>query len=113
MFGFGEEEHRQVYGDEHKGKFSHELIAGAASFEAARIFEKDQRKEGKPVSHGFAKEMLAGIAGGEVDKLFETKGLDYLDRDRARAEATSRVQQGYDEHYGRHEDWRPDHPPPF
>jgi hypothetical protein len=69
---------------QHKPKFSHELVAGAASFEAMRMFENSQRKEGKSVSHGFAKELLAGIAGGEVDKLFETKGLDELDQFRAR-----------------------------
>lgn len=27
-----------------------------------------------------AKEMLAGIIGAEVDKLAETKGLDFVDR---------------------------------
>ena len=33
MFGF--DEHQEVYGGEtHESKFSHELIAGAASFEA-------------------------------------------------------------------------------
>jgi len=30
---------------------------------------------GKPVSHQFAKELLAGFAGAEVDKLAETKGM--------------------------------------
>ena len=56
-----------------------------------KLFEDHQRKEGetailssmnwlltiitgKPVSHAFAKELLAGFAGGEVDKLAETKG---------------------------------------
>lgn len=29
---------------------------------------------GKPISHQFAKELLAGFAGGEVDKLAETHG---------------------------------------
>lgn len=29
---------------------------------------------GKPVSHAFAKELLAGFAGGEIDKLAETHG---------------------------------------
>ena len=29
---------------------------------------------GKPVSHQFAKELLAGFAGGEIDKLAETHG---------------------------------------
>ncbi len=34
-----------------------------------------------------AKEILAGIAGAEVDKLFETKGLDFLDREKAKHHA--------------------------
>lgn len=39
--------HRQVYGEErHEAKFSHEAIAGAASFEAFKAFEDHQRKEG-------------------------------------------------------------------
>lgn len=38
MFGFGEDEHRAVYGgEEHHSKFSHELLAGAASFEAVSV----------------------------------------------------------------------------
>lgn len=115
MFGFGDHEnsHEQVYGEKHEGKFSHELLAGAASFEAAKLFEDRQRREGKPVSHQFAKELLAGIAGGEVDKLFETKGLDYLDRDKARDQAGEYAQRGYDQHYGGQEQWHPDQQPPF
>lgn len=115
MFGFGDHEdnHQAVYGEKHEGKFSHELLAGAASFEAAKLFEDRQRREGKPVSHAFAKEMLAGIVGGEVDKLFETKGLDYLDRGEARRQAVDNVQRGYDNHYGNQEQWHPDSQPPF
>lgn len=111
MFGF--EHHEQVYGGEHEGKFSHELLAGAASFEATKLFEDRQRREGKPVSHAFAKELLAGIAGGEVDKLFETKGLDYLDQRRAREQAQDYAVNNYDQHYGQQEQWHPDHAPPF
>lgn len=111
MFGF-EEHHEQVYGN-HEAKFSHELVAGAASFEAAKLFEDQQRREGKPVLHAFAKELLAGIAGGEVDRLFETRGLNYLDRDAARRTAQEYAQQNYDRHYGQYQQWHPDVPPPF
>lgn len=40
--------HRQVYGGEqhHEAKFSHELIAGAASFAGMKAWEDHQRKEG-------------------------------------------------------------------
>jgi hypothetical protein len=44
---------QEVYGadggydnPEHKGKFSHELVAGAASFEGFKLYEDHQRKEG-------------------------------------------------------------------
>jgi len=38
------------------------------------ISQSAHRNSGKPVSHAFAKELLAGFAGGEVDKLAETHG---------------------------------------
>ncbi|ANB12000.1 hypothetical protein AWJ20_228 [Sugiyamaella lignohabitans] len=112
MFGLFEDSHNQVYnGQQHESKFSHELVAGAASFAAAKIFEDKQRKEGKPVSHQFAKEALAGIAGAEVDKLFESKGLNYLDKEKVKHQAQQNVQQGYDDHYGSQAQWDPNHPP--
>lgn len=51
------------------------------------------------MSHQFAKELLAGIAGAEVDKLIETKGLDYVDREKAKRQAQENVERMYDEHY--------------
>jgi len=42
---------------------------------------------GEPVSHQFAKEMIAGFAGAEADKLAETKGADWVDRERLRNQA--------------------------
>jgi hypothetical protein len=104
MFGFGhssaEKAHEAVYGGQHEGSLTHELLAGAASFEAMRMYEQRQREQGEEVSHGFAKEMLAAFVGAEVDKLFETKGLDYLDRDEAKRRAMEQAQALYDERYG-------------
>lgn len=54
---------------------------------------------GKPISHQFAKELLVGIAGAEVDKLAETKGLDFIDREKAKHHAKEQVQSLYDDHY--------------
>lgn len=115
MFGFDDyqDSHAAVYGDQHEGKFSHELVAGGASFAAFKVFEDRQRRNGQPVSHAFAKEMLAGIAGGEIDKLFETKGLDYLDRDESKRQAQQYVEQAYEQHYGGQDQWHPDSQPPF
>lgn len=78
--GESHEQYNQVYDNDgqqqdHQGSLGHEVIAGGASFAAFKAFEDHQRKEGKPVSHAFAKELLAGFAGAEVDKLAETKGV--------------------------------------
>lgn len=55
---------------------------------------------GKQVEHGFAKELLAGFIGGEVDKLAETKGLDEYDKVRAREHGKRQGERMYDDHYG-------------
>lgn len=48
--------------------------------------------------------MLAGFAGGEVDRLAETKGADYIDREKAKREARQNTEQLYDQHYGQQGD---------
>ncbi|RFU25887.1 hypothetical protein B7463_g10454, partial [Scytalidium lignicola] len=101
-----QDDYQQVQ-EHHEGKLSHELVAGAASFGAFKIFEDRQRAEGKPVSHQFAKELLAGIAGAEVDKLAETKGEDFFDREKAKHHAKQRAEQMYDEHYGGQDQYDP------
>lgn len=47
MFGFGEaKEHRDAVYGEHEAKLSHEVVAGGAAFEAMKLFEDRQRKNG-------------------------------------------------------------------
>ena len=41
--------------------------------------------------------MLAGLAGAEVDKLCETKGLDYVDREKAKHQAKKNAEALYDD----------------
>jgi hypothetical protein len=100
-FGWGESEdaYNQVQQGDNQSSFGHEAIAGAASFGAFKMFEDHQRKEGKTVSHQFAKELLVGFAGAEIDKLAETKGMDFVDRERAQHAAKKNVENMYDEHY--------------
>lgn len=62
---------------------------------------------GEEVSHGFAKEMLAGFAGAGVDYLAETKGADFVDREKAKHEAKQKAEQLYDQHYGQNENYNP------
>jgi len=102
-----QEVHQQVYGydgrvqEEHKGKFSHEVIAGAAGFEAMKAYEDHLRKTGQPVTHSTMKELLAGFASAEVDKLFESKGLDFIDRKEAEHHAKQQAHHYAEQRYGR------------
>lgn len=110
-------------------KLSHELIAGAGAFAAFKTFEDHQRNEGKlapfnnypavtnrrtgkPVSHQFAKELLAGFAGAEVDKLAETKGEDFFDKERSKHEAKKKAEAMYDDHYGGQDQYDPQNQAP-
>ncbi|KAF8607007.1 putative phosphoglycerate mutase family protein, partial [Ceratobasidium sp. AG-I] len=74
----------QVQNRPHEAKWSHELIAGAASYEAAKAYEDHVARNGEPDSHAKAKEILAGFAGAFVDREVETRGLDFIDRERAK-----------------------------
>jgi hypothetical protein len=67
---------------------------------------------GKPVSHQFAKELLAGFAGGEVDRLAETKGEDFFDREKAKHQAKQNAEQLYDQHYGQYDEYNPNQQQP-
>jgi len=82
---------------DNQASFTHELIAGAASYEAAKAYENHCDQNGNPGSHQEAKEILAGFSGAAVDRLAETKGLDYIDREKAKRDATQDVSQAYDQ----------------
>ncbi|KDQ54515.1 hypothetical protein JAAARDRAFT_160537 [Jaapia argillacea MUCL 33604] len=85
--------YEQVNSSPHKSHLSHELIAAAASYEAAKAYENHCQKNGKPASHAEAKELLAGITGGFVDKIAETKGLDAADKERAKHQARQQAEK--------------------
>ncbi|KAG0362401.1 hypothetical protein BGZ54_008633 [Gamsiella multidivaricata] len=95
MFGFGSH-HEEVYGEQtHSSSWSHELIAGAAAFEAMKSYEDKQPGE----KHKLTKEIFAAMAAAETDKLFETKGLDFLDREKAKHQAKKNAERIYEEKY--------------
>ncbi|EDR09954.1 uncharacterized protein LACBIDRAFT_293775 [Laccaria bicolor S238N-H82] len=77
---------------EHKAHLSHELIAAAASYEAAKAYQKHCEENGKPQSHAKAKEILAGFSGAFVDRLVETKGLDFVDKQKAKHHAKEQAE---------------------
>jgi len=113
-FGWGEshDAYQEVQNSDHQAKLSHEVVAGGAAFTAFKMFEDRQRKEGKPVSHQFAKEALVGLAGLEVDRLAETKGEDYFDREKAKHDAKRNAEHMYDQHYGNQDNYDPNRQQP-
>ncbi|CAG8784554.1 7960_t:CDS:2 [Gigaspora margarita] len=94
--------HDDVYNEKkHKGHLTHEIIAGAAAFEAMKSYEKKKAEAtGKKDKHAFLKETFAAIAAAEAEKLIETKGLDAIDKAKAKHQAQESAKQLYDEKYG-------------
>jgi len=48
---------------------------------------------GKPESHEKAKEIMAGFAGAFVDREVETRGLDFIDREKAKRHARQHIER--------------------
>jgi hypothetical protein len=51
-----------------------------------------QFKKGHPQGHAEAKEILAGFIGAFVDREVETRGLDFVDRERAKKYAQNETE---------------------
>ncbi|CAD6581652.1 MAG: hypothetical protein CYPHOPRED_001673 [Cyphobasidiales sp. Tagirdzhanova-0007] len=80
----------QAYND-NRPKFTHELIGGAAAYEAERKYQQHCAENGQPENHEMAKDLMAGFAGAEADRLIETKGLDFIDNERAKRSAQDSI----------------------
>ena len=94
-------------------------IAGAAGFAAMKAYESHLRASGQQPSHMLMKvrspfsahskhdihafydtqEILAGIAAAEVDKLVETKGMDWIDRHKAHKQAQKQAHDLAEQRY--------------
>jgi hypothetical protein len=100
MFG-AQDAYDQVYDDGRpRHEITHELIAGAAGFEAMRMWEHHREREGYPEHHELAKELLAGFVTAEVDKHFERGHYGHLDRERAQFDARQQADHLWDQQYG-------------
>ncbi|CAG8159288.1 unnamed protein product [Penicillium salamii] len=85
------------YHQKHEPSKIHELIAGAASYEAAKAYEDHVARNGQPESHAKAKELLAGFAGAFIDREVESRGLDFFDKEKAKYEARENAHNAYDQ----------------
>lgn len=55
---------------------------------------------GHPDDHAQAKEILAGAIGFFVDREVETKGLDFIDREKAKRHAQQQAESELNNQYG-------------
>ncbi|KAG8875986.1 hypothetical protein FRB97_004536 [Tulasnella sp. 331] len=85
--------HDEVEKAPHKAKLSHQLIAGAAAFEAARAYEHHEASNGTKVRFALIKSVVAAAIGAYIDRIVESKGLDWLDKEKAKKEAMARVEE--------------------
>ncbi|KAI7863836.1 hypothetical protein BDF14DRAFT_1840316 [Spinellus fusiger] len=90
----------QVPGEQHKAAWTHDLIAAAAAFEAMHYYNKKKAEKGEEENHGLAKEMIAGLAGASIDHFVETKGLDWIDHEKAKRHARIEAEKLYAEQTG-------------
>ncbi|HEY0937697.1 MAG TPA: DUF3759 domain-containing protein [Trebonia sp.] len=79
---------------------THELLAGAAAFEAMRMFEHHREREGIPEHHELAKELLAGFVAAEVEKHFESGRYGHLNRREASQMAREQADSLYQQQHG-------------
>lgn len=54
---------------------------------------------GPPESHEKAKEVLAALAGSIIDREVEIRGLDFIDRERAKTHAERQLTEAYSQNY--------------
>ncbi|KAF4972606.1 hypothetical protein FSARC_879 [Fusarium sarcochroum] len=83
----------QVQNRPHEAEWTHELLGGAAAYEAAKSYENHVARNGEPDNHAQAKEILAGVIGAFVDREVETRGLDYVDKEKAKRHAQRQAEE--------------------
>jgi hypothetical protein len=95
--------HDDVYGGRRPHhEVTHELLAGAAGFEAVRMYEHHREREGIAEHHELGKELLAGFAVAEIDKHFEQDRYGHLNRHEARRLAQEQADFLWQERHGRY-----------
>ena len=93
----------QVYDDQRpRHEITHELLAGAAGFEAVPMYEHHREDEGITEHHQLGKELLGAFAGAEIDKHFENGYYDHLDQEQARDAAQQQADYLWQQQYGQY-----------
>ncbi|KAF8682081.1 hypothetical protein AX14_004413 [Amanita brunnescens Koide BX004] len=81
---------------EHKAKLSHQLIAGAATYEMTKAYNEHCAKNGKPNNHAKAMEIIAGLSGVVITRFAETKGAEMFDKHKAKQDLDKYAKDHFD-----------------
>ncbi|KAI8137771.1 ricin B lectin domain-containing protein [Fennellomyces sp. T-0311] len=83
------EVHREVYTapTERKAHLSHQLIAGAAAYEAVKYYGRHKESQGEDFNHGFIKKSVAALAAAQIVKFAEEHDWSSKDREEATRQA--------------------------
>ena len=96
--------HALCRGHRHHGELTHELIGGAAGFEAMRLYERHCEREGIVGHHKLGKELIASFAAAEpaeAVELIDERKLNRPDRERAKRRAIAQTEHLYEQRYRR------------
>lgn len=94
-----EDAYETVVNAPHRARLSHELVTAAAAYAAMKAYDLHVANNGKPIDRAVAREFLAGLAGAFVDRMVQTKGLDYIDKARVKLQAQEQAETAYLEEF--------------
>ncbi|KZT51246.1 hypothetical protein CALCODRAFT_503772 [Calocera cornea HHB12733] len=92
--------HQGPMQEQQKSIWTHEAVAAAAGLAAMNAWEAHAKAGGQEPTHEVMKETLAAMAAAEVDRLIETNGLTWIDKERAQHDAIVQAQHYAEEKYG-------------
>ncbi|KAI9492018.1 ricin B lectin domain-containing protein [Zychaea mexicana] len=98
------EVHREVYTEptERKAHLSHQLIAGAAAFEAVKAYRRHQEAKGEDFNHGFLKQSVAALAATQIVKYAEEHDWSSKDKEEATRQAQTAADHYCAREFGSH-----------
>ncbi|KAI6025612.1 cipC protein [Pisolithus orientalis] len=96
LLDFFQNDHDDVHNN---GNLTHDALAGAVAYEAAKAYENHLAENGKPDDHARAKELIAGFVGAAATHLAETKGRDAYDKYKVEHDAKKRLHEHVDKEY--------------
>jgi len=91
--------------EKHGASITHELLAAAAAYEAAKAYENFVNEHGGHPDHAKAKEIMAAVTAAYIDHVAEreTNNFDHIDVAKAKRDAQQKAEDGLED--GKKQSW--------